>query len=79
MGVLEHLGDGPLMGVVGIGVGTEPKVCLGQKITTEWTHAAGWAGDPLSLDPRGTQSPWVLRQMCPLSPVILSVLEHLGG
>lgn len=53
LGVLEHLGNRLPLVVVGIGAGPVTKVCSEHKFRPEGTPAAGWAGFPVSLDPKG--------------------------
>lgn len=53
LGVIEHLGDGLPLDVVGMSVEPAPKVCSGHKFRLEGTHASSWAGVPASLDLRG--------------------------
>jgi len=49
--MLEHLGDGIPLSVVGLSVGLVPKVCSGHKFRLEGTTVAGWVGVLTSLDP----------------------------
>lgn len=76
--MLEHLGDGLPLRVVGLSVGLVPKGCLGHKFRLEGTTVAGWVGVLTSLDPGDPVTLGVGTDVVSSSRVILGMLASSG-